>query len=317
MLRRVLLYLSEAGWAKAVVTKMGAARRVALRFVAGESLDDALRASRELNEKGLLVTLDYLGESVNRAEDTQAVVATYTSLIEQIASQKVRAGVSLKLTHLGLDIAEDLCITNLRTVLTSAQEHDIPATVDMESSHYTDDTLRIVRTMRYEYGFTNLQTVIQSYLRRSEDDMRALASEGASIRLVKGAYLENPKIAFPEKSDVDANFVKLAEIFLGADDADTGDGDSDESTFLAIASHDENMIAAALAFIEKNNVPSHRYEFQMLYGIRTARQAELVQGGHAMRVYVPFGSSWYAYFMRRLAERPANLTFFLRSLFRR
>jgi proline dehydrogenase len=307
MLRRLLLYLSEAGWAKGVVTHMGAARRVALRFVAGESLDDALRASRQLNDQGLLVTLDYLGESVHQAEDTQDVVETYTTLIETIAAQNLRAGVSLKLTHLGLDISEDLCLANLRSVLAAAQGQAVPVTVDMESSHYTENTLRIVRTMRHEYGFTNLQTVIQSYLRRSEADMRALAAEGASIRLVKGAYLEKPEIAFPEKSDVDANFITLAEIFLAAD----------EPAFLAIASHDENMIAAVLDFIAKNDVPSHRYEFQMLYGIRTARQVELAESGHAMRVYVPFGSSWYAYFMRRLAERPANLKFFLRSLFRR
>ena len=305
MLRRLLLYLSEAGWPRRMVTHWGVARQVALRFVAGETLEDALRACRELNNKGLLVTLDYLGESVHHAEDTHGVVETYTTLIEQIAAKSLKAGVSLKLTHLGLDISEELCLTNLRNVLNAARDHAVPATIDMEGSDYTEDTLRIFRIMRED--FPDLQTVIQSYLRRSEDDMRALADEGASIRLVKGAYLESPKIAFPDKVDVDANFAKLAEIFLAADDP----------AFLAIATHDERMIAAALKWIEIENVPAHRYEFQMLYGIRVVRQVALTEDGHAMRVYVPFGSSWYAYFMRRLAERPANLTFFLRSFFRR
>jgi proline dehydrogenase len=175
----------------------------------------------------------------------------------------------------------------------------------MESSAYTEKTLRIYRTMRDEYNFDNVGTVIQSYLKRTEADMQALAQEHAHIRLCKGAYLEPPTVAFPEKADVDANFVKVLEQYL------TG-GES----YLCIATHDEAMISAALDIIKKHDIPKDRYEFQMLYGIRSDRQQELANAGHVMRVYVPFGSTWYPYFVRRLAERPANLLFFMRSLFR-
>ena len=304
MLRRLLLYLSTAGWAKNVVTHFGLARRVALRFVAGETMADALRVTRQLNEQGLLVTLDYLGESVASAEDTRDVVATYRALLEEIHARQLQAGISLKLTHLGLAISEALCQTNLRHILTTAQTHNLPVTIDMEGSAYTDITLRIYRTMRDEYGFDNAGTVIQAYLYRSAEDMRQLAAEGAHIRLCKGAYLEAPEIAFPDKADVDANYVRLADAYLqAATDA-----------YLCIATHDENMIQAAQQSIRQHRVSPARYEFQTLYGIRSAKQAEIAAQGEKMRVYVPFGAAWYPYFMRRLAERPANLWFFLRAL---
>ena len=305
MLRRLLLYLSTAAWARSIVTHLGVARRVALRFVAGETAADALNVTNDLNKRGLLVTLDYLGESVARAEDTEEVVATYRHIIEQIHERGLQASVSLKLTHLGLDISEDLCQTNLRHILTAAHPHHIPLTIDMESSEYVDVTLRIYRTMRDEYGFDNVGTVIQSYLYRSAEDMQQLAAEGAHIRLVKGAYLEPPEIAYPAKADVDQNFIQLADAYLAAPKA----------AYLCIASHDENMIQAALTSIERHAVPPERYEFQMLYGIRANRQDELAAAGYKMRLYVPFGEAWYPYFMRRLAERPANLWFFIRALF--
>lgn len=303
MLRRLLLYLSSAGWARSIVTHWGLARRVALRFVAGETLDEAINVTRELNARGLLVTLDYLGESVTRAEDTQEVVDTYHAIVEQIHASNLQAGVSLKLTHLGLDINEDLCQANLRHILTAAKANGIPVTIDMESSAYTDTTLRIYRTMRDEYNFDNVGTVIQAYLYRSKEDMRQLAAEGSHIRLCKGAYLEPPEVAFPEKSDVDKNYIELARDYLQS------------SSYLCIATHDENMIQAVEQFIKAQNIPQERYEFQMLYGIRSARQEEIVTAGYKMRAYVPFGSAWYPYFMRRLAERPANLWFFTRALF--
>ena len=306
MLRRLLLYLSGASWAKQLVSGFFLSRRVARRFVAGETMLEALDATRRLNESGLLVTLDYLGESVNKAEDTESIVTTYQQLIDSIAMQKLQSGVSLKLTHLGLDISESLCVTNLRHILSAAQEKgNIPVTIDMESSYYTDTTLRIYRTMREEYGFANVGTVIQSYLYRSEEDMRQLAAEGAHIRLCKGAYLESPEIAYPDKADVDASFVRLTDDFLQAP----------EPAYLCIATHDENMIQAAQQSVKKYAVSQDRFEFQMLYGIRSNRHAELAAEGFQMRVYVPFGESWYPYFMRRLAERPANLWFFARSLF--
>jgi len=306
MLKQALLYLSTARWARRMVTGWWLARRVARRFVAGETMDDALRVTRALNDKGLLVSLDYLGEGVKQAEDTRDVVNTYVAALGQIQVYGLRASVSLKLTHLGLDISEELCLDNLRQILSAAQARDIPVTIDMESSAYTDTTLRIYRTMRDEYGFDNVGTVIQAYLRRSEDDMRKLGQEGARIRLCKGAYLEPPEIAFPRKSDVDASYVRLTELYL----------QSPPPAYLDIATHDENMIRAAQEAVRKYNVPSDRYEFQMLYGIRSARQEQLAAAGHKMRVYVPFGAAWYPYLMRRLAERPANLWFFVRSLFR-
>ncbi len=304
MLRRFLLYLSTAAWARGIVTHLGLARRVALRFVAGEKPEDALRVTHELNQRGLLVTLDYLGESVKQAEDTNEVVATYRHILEQIHQRGLQASVSLKLTHLGLDISEELCQNNLRHILTDAQQYHIPLTIDMESSDYVDVTLRLYRTMRDEYGFDNVGTVIQSYLYRSAQDMRQLVAEGSHIRLVKGAYLEPAEVAFPAKSDVDANFIRLADAYLQAS----------AEAYLCIASHDENMIQAALATIKANAVPAERYEFQMLYGIRATRQDELAAAGYKMRLYVPFGEAWYPYFMRRLAERPANLWFFARGL---
>lgn len=307
MLRRLLLYLSTARWMRGLVTHFGPTRWMALRFVAGEKLEQAVNTSRQLNDEGILVTLDYLGESVHRVEDTYAVAEMYQAILQAIHDHGLDASISLKLTHLGLDIGEEVCVNNLRAILGKAKSHAIPVTIDMENTPYTDITLRIYRTMRDEYDFNNVGTVIQSYLYRSEEDMRQLAEEGAHVRLCKGAYLEPPNLAFPEKADVDRNYVNLTEQYL----------QHNSGAYLCIATHDENMISAAERFIKQNSIPDDRYEFQMLYGIRSSRQRELAAGGYKMRVYVPFGEAWYPYFMRRLAERPANLWFFVRSLVRR
>lgn len=312
ILRRFLFYLSAAGWAKAIVGHFFLARRVALRFVAGETMDDAIAVTKQLNSQGLLVSLDYLGESVTNAAEAQEVAETYKTLLKRIATENLLSSVSLKLTHMGLDISEDLCVTNLRHILTTAKENgNIPVTIDMEGSKYTDVTLRIYRTLRDEYHFDNVGTVIQTNLRRSDDDMAQLAEEGAHIRLVKGAYFEPPDIAYPQKADVDAAFVRIMDAYLQVA-AKNVDG---KSPYLCIATHDENMIASAQAIVSAHGVDKTHYEFQMLYGIRTARQSELVASGDKIRVYVPFGEAWYPYFMRRLAERPANLWFFAKSLF--
>lgn len=305
LLRRVLLYLAAASWARQIVENWAVARVVARRFVAGQTMADALEVTRSLNARGLLASLDYLGESVHNAEDTRDVVQTYQRLLEKIAAENLKAGVSLKLTHLGLDISDELCVNNLRAVLEAAKPHNLPVTIDMESSDYTERTLRIYRLLRDEYGFSNVGTVIQAYLYRSEDDMAALAAEGAHIRLCKGAYLEPPSVAFPDKADVDTHFVHLMEQFLAAP----------PPAYLCIATHDERMISAAETLIREERGAQGRYEFQMLYGIRNARQDELARAGYPVRVYVPFGEAWYPYFMRRLAERPANLGFFLRGFF--
>lgn len=307
MLRKFLLYLSAATWARNLVTKWGFARRAALRFVAGETQDAAFDVVRNLNEKGLHVTLDYLGESVAKADDTIEVVSTYQELARRIKAEGLNSDLSLKPTHLGLDISEELCFENLRQILTTAKANDVSIRIDMESSKHTDLTLRIYRALRDEHGFDNLGTVIQAYLFRSEADMKALAAEGAHIRIVKGAYLESPSIVYAEKADVDTNFIKLADQYLLAG----------PPAYLAIATHDENMIAAAEKTIREHNIPANQYEFQMLYGIRPTRQEEIAKAGHLMRVYVPFGEAWYPYFVRRLAERPANVWFFAKSFFSR
>jgi proline dehydrogenase len=304
MMRRFLLYLSAAAWARGLTTHFWLARNMARRFIAGETINDAVQATKALNAQGLLVSLDYLGESVLKAEETQPVVAAYRSLLGRIKAEGLRAGVSLKLTQLGLDVTEDLCVTNLRAILETAGE--IEVALDMESSAYVDSTLRIYRRMRDEFGFKNVGTVIQAYLYRTKDDMRQLASEGATIRLVKGAYLEPESVAFPAKADVDKNFDEVMRQYLPAP----------PPAYLQIATHDETLIQAGIDAANTLKLPPERYEFQMLYGIRTSRQLELVQAGYQLRIYVPFGEAWYPYFMRRLAERPANLWFFTRSIFR-
>ena len=307
MLRQTLLYFSTADWARNIATHWPLAKRVARRFVAGETMSDALATTQKLNANGILVTLDYLGESISNETDAHEVLETYLQLLDRIHAEQLKATVSLKLTHIGYDISEELAVLNLRQILQRAQEHGIKITIDMESTAYTEATLRIYRTMRDEYHFDNVGTVIQAYLRRSEADIEVLASEGSRIRLCKGAYLEPPELAFPEKADVDANYVKLAGAFFSTNRS---------NSYLELATHDENMIQAALNIIDQRNITPERYEFQMLYGVRGDRQQKLADAGHKMRVYVPFGDAWYPYFVRRLAERPANLWFFLRSLFR-
>ncbi|MCA9903006.1 MAG: proline dehydrogenase family protein [Anaerolineae bacterium] len=306
MLRRILLYLSSALWARRIVTHWGVARRMARRFVAGETLEEAITAAQSLKNRGLLVSLDYLGESVRNAQDTADVVAMYHRLLARIEETETQASVSLKLTHLGLDISEDLCITNLRQILTDAQARNLLVTIDMESSAYTERTLRIYRTMHDEYDFKNVGTVLQTYLYRTAEDARALAVEGAHIRLCKGAYLEPPAVAFPQKADVDRNFVTIMTDFLK----------TPGTAYLCIASHDEGILQQAEALLTQDPSLTSRSEFQMLYGVRSARQDTLAKAGYPVRVYMPFGEAWYPYFMRRLAERPANLWFMVKNLLR-
>jgi proline dehydrogenase len=307
MLRAFFLYLSTAAWARRLVMHWGPARGFAMRFVAGETVESALAIAKKLNGQGLRVSLDYLGESVHQAEETRQVVATYRQLLTGIHTGALQAGVSLKLTHLGLDISPELCLANLRDLLKLAAEYKLPVTIDMENTPYTDRTLQLYRALCLDEGFSILGTVIQAYLYRSEADMRALAAEGARIRLCKGAYLESPDLAYPQKTEVDANYLRLSRLFLEAP----------PPAYLELATHDEHMINGALAIIREQGLGQDRYEFQMLYGIRGGRQLELVAQGEPVRVYLPFGEAWYPYFMRRLAERPANVWFLLRSLFRK
>lgn len=309
MLRALFLYLSRAAWAKRLVTRWGLARRVARRFVAGETLEEAIAAVRRLNEKGITATVDVLGESVTDAEMAQQAAASYLILLEAIRVNDLAATVSLKLTALGLDIDEGLCREHMRRILSRAREVGTRVTIDMEDHPYTQRTLDLYRALRHEDGFDNVGTVIQAYLYRSDADIAALAAEGAEIRLCKGAYKEPPEIAYPRKKDVNAAFVRQMKVLLDA--ALEGRG------YPGIATHDERIIAEAKAYAEARRIPREAYEFQMLYGVRPALQEQLVAEGYRLRVYVPYGTQWYPYFMRRLAERPANVWFFVSNLFRR
>ena len=308
MLRTMLFYLAGASWARRFAMNFAPIRRTALRFVAGETLQDALDATRRLNENGLAATLDHLGESVADEAHARLAADAYLELLDAISAHGLQASVSLKLTHLGLDIREELCVENLRRVVQRARERGTHVTIDMESSAYTDATLRVFRKVRRE--FDNVGTVIQAYLYRSEDDMRALAAEGAFVRLCKGAYHEPSDRAFPDKSDVDANFVRLAQMYLSEEARAAG-------AFLAIATHDERIIETLKAYIQEHHIPQDAFEFQMLYGIRPRLQMRLRDEGFRVRIYVGYGTEWYPFFMRRLAERPANVWFVLKHLFRR
>lgn len=308
MLRSFFLYLSQAHWAKDLLMRVGPARRSARRFVAGDTLDDAINVTRSLNQRGLDVTLDYLGESVTDEAGALQATQAYIDMLDRIAASGVGATVSVKLTQLGLDIREDLCLANMRRILDRARQTGNHITIDMESSDYTDATLRVFRTLRREYD--NMGTAIQAYLYRSEADMKALASEGAFVRLCKGAYKEPADRAFPDKADVDANFVRLTELFLSPEAQAAG-------AYLAIGTHDERMISAARAYIRAHDVPYDRFEFQMLYGIRPRLQEQLRDDGFKVRIYVGYGTEWYSFYMRRLAERPANVWFIVSNFFRR
>jgi len=292
-----------------MIMAMPLATRMARRFVAGETLDDAMRTVQALNQKGLLVSLDHLGENVHTEADASRAVQDYLDLLDRIAASRVRANASLKLTQLGLDVGEEICINNMRRILQRAKDTNNFIRIDMEGSAYTERTLRVFRTLREDYGFSNVGIVIQAYLFRSEKDVQELATEGANIRLCKGAYKEPPNIAFPLKADVDANYVKLMQIYL--DDSSRGTG-----AYIGVATHDDKMINATKQFVAAKNIAKDRFEFQMLYGIRPQAQEQLVADGYKMRVYVPYGTEWYPYFMRRLAERPANVWFLAKNMLR-
>ncbi len=302
MLRTILLKLSEnkalARWSM----KNGVSRRVSQRFVAGETLDQAIAAARTLNAAGFPVSLDLLGENVLDREGATRAADTYVAMFDRIAADKLDGNISLKLTQLGLDLDPELCEASLLRIADCAAGRRNFVRVDMEGSPYTQRTVDLVRRVRAHTDAVG--TVIQSYLFRSEQDVRDLIAAQCRIRLVKGAYKEPAEIAFPAKSDVDANFVSLMKILLPS------------GIYHAIATHDSRMIQATKDFANAQGIGKDKFEFQMLYGIRTDLQKSLRAEGYRVRVYIPFGTDWYPYFMRRLAERPANLTFFLRNFFR-
>jgi proline dehydrogenase len=301
MLRAVFLALSRSQSLQRAALRNRVLRRAALRFVAGEQLPDALDAVRRLNAAGLSATLDFLGEGVTSTARAEASGEAYGHILDAIRSSGVQSHLSLKLTQLGLDVDTLLCRTILGRILERA--HETFVRIDMESSLYTDRTLRLFEDL-WADGYRNVGVVIQSYLRRSAADVERLIALGARIRLVKGAYAEPPSVAFPRKQDVDDNFARLSEQLLL------------RGTYPAIATHDERLIEHAIRTAAAHNVSTDRFEFQMLYGIRRDLQAQLRRRGYRVRIYVPFGDEWYSYFMRRLAERPANVLFVLRSVVR-
>jgi len=280
---------------------------MAHRFVAGETQEEALEAVAVLNRDGLLATLDHLGENVTSEHEARDATTEILELVEGIAAHDLRSGVSLKLTQLGLDLHPALAVENLERIVARAAEVGRFVRIDMESADYVQPTLDLFEGLWSRYK--NVGVVIQSYLYRSADDVARLIQMGASVRLVKGAYDEPPEVAFPDKADTDANYVRLMEQ-LFCDEAQA------RGVFPAIATHDEHLIAWAKEHTRERQISPERFEFQMLYGIRPGLQRKLVAQGYRVRAYVPYGREWFPYFMRRLAERPANVLFFVRNLFR-
>jgi proline dehydrogenase len=302
VLRSLILAAADSPRLQRFVTRYGF-RLGASRFVAGETLDDAVPVLRRLNENGLLTNTTLLGEGVRDEAETRALVTTYRQILDRIHTESLRTNLAVKLTQLGLLIDEELAHRNVSELVAHAAQRGNFVRIDMEESRHVDATLHIYRRLR-ESGHENVGAVLQSYLFRSEDDLAALLPLAPNLRIVKGAYLEPAEIAYPKKSDVDAAYVSLMEASLG------GEG------FTAIATHDETLIEHAMALAREGALPNERFQFQMLYGVRPRLQLDLVARGYDVLVATPYGPEWYRYLMRRLAERPANLLFFLRNLLR-
>jgi len=298
--RNLLLYLSESRRFKSFLTRFKAFNNVTKRFVAGEQISDAAEAIRQLNGKGITASFDHLGESIKSEAETRDEVNEYLRVLEAIDKHGLDSNVSVKLTQLGLDIDPDLCIENARKIVERAAISNNFVRIDMEDSTKTEATIHVFERLRREMD--NVGIVIQSYLYRSAKDVERLLEMGARIRLCKGAYSEPATVAYPRKADVDANYVELMQTLL------------DSEIYHGIATHDEAMIAATKSYAGKRGISTDRFEFQMLFGIRRDLQEKLIKEGYRVRVYVPYGRFWYPYFMRRLAERPANIGFVLRNM---
>jgi len=302
MLKGTLLYLSQNNTLRNFVMHNRATRAVSRRFVAGEALDQAIEATRTLNQRGMHVSLDHLGENVSDAKEATSAAQDYINILDRIKQTGVDANISIKLTALGLDISQELCEQNVCRILEYAQQFPIFVRIDMEGSAYTERTVDI--TLRMHKRYEHVGTVIQSCMYRSKKDIEQLIAQGVRVRLVKGAYREPKTVAFQQKSEVDHNFVRLMTMLLL------------HGNYPAIATQDEAIINATCKFARDNGISKSVFEFQMLYGIRRDLQEKLVKQGYNVRVYVPYGSQWYPYLMRRLAERPANLVFVLNNAIR-
>lgn len=302
-IRNFFLFLSKNKTMTKLAKKYGL-RFGASRFVAGENIDQTIKVIKGLNAQGLAVTLDYLGEFVDSEGESMEVAAQSINAIEAIGQEKnLNAQLSLKLTSLGLDISEEVVLRNLHQILETAKKHQVFVTIDMEDFNHCQKTIEIFKKLQVKYD--HVGTVLQAYLYRTVDDIMNLSQYSPNLRLVKGAYKEPPTVAFPEKKDVDENFKNIIKLHLL------------NGHYTAVATHDDVMIEYTKRLVREHNISNDRFEFQMLYGIRPERQLELVKEGYKMRVYVPFGTDWYGYFMRRLAERPANVGFVLKGILKR
>ncbi|MDW8320167.1 MAG: proline dehydrogenase family protein [Armatimonadota bacterium] len=300
--RTVVLKIASLPSVRQLITRGRLFRKLVDRFVAGETLQDAIRVAKQLQSRGMKASIDYLGESVHDRQMAEGVVAEYLKVLPTLAREGLDTQVSVKLTQLGLDIESQFCLNNLERIVQCARDTDGFVRIDMESSEYTQRTLDIFYALHDRYP--NLGVVVQAYLYRSEEDIDQLIGCRASVRLCKGAYAEPPHVAYPKRGQVNASFRRLMQKLLLHGHAP------------ALATHDESIIRDAIAFARSNNISPQRFEFEMLYGIRRDLQEKLVAQGYQMRVYVPYGEAWYPYFTRRLAERPANLLFFLRHVLR-
>ena len=301
-MRKALLWLSERQRVFNFIKRNGLARRFASRFVAGETVETAIEAVREINKKGISASLDLLGESVTKESEAAGARDEYLGMLSRIQETGVNSKVSLKLTQMGFDISEELCLANMRAILDRAKALKTFVRLDMESSAYTQRTLDFFHHQLSQDYQQVCGVVIQSCLRRSEKDIEDLVERQVRVRLCKGAYLEPPTVAFPDKADVDRNYVTLMERLM------------EHGNYPGIATHDEKIINHAREFARRKSIPNERFEFQMLFGVRRDLQETLRKAGYNMRVYIPFGSQWYPYLMRRLAERPANIAFMLGNI---
>ncbi|HYV81948.1 MAG TPA: proline dehydrogenase family protein [Pyrinomonadaceae bacterium] len=300
--RDSLLWLSEREGLKDFATRFRFFKKLTTRFVAGDSIDEVIPFIRQLNSENCTASFDHLNESVGSAAEAEQEVTEYLNILAKIDESHIRSNVSIKLTQFGLGLDPELAYRNARRVVEEAQRRGNFVRVDMEGSDVTQVTIDIFKRLRAEFGLNDVGIVLQSYLYRTYADAQELVKLPARIRICKGAYSEPPEVAFPDKKDVDANYVKVMQLLLGS------------GTYHGIATHDPKMIDATIDFVKREGIGKEKFEFQMLYGIRRDLQRQLARDGYNVRIYVPYGKHWYPYFMRRLAERPANVWFVMKNL---
>jgi proline dehydrogenase len=302
--RSALIYLSRQEGLKDFATRFSLFKKLTTRFIAGENIDEAVATIKDVNARGCTATFDHLNESVSGTAETEAEVREYLDVLARIDESDIDSNVSIKLTQFGLEIDTDLAYRNARRVVEDAVRRGNFVRVDMEGSNVTQSTIDVFKRLRDEFGLNDVGVALQSYLYRTMDDARALLKIPARIRICKGAYNEPPEVAYPDKKDVDDNYVRVMQLLLSS------------GVYHGIATHDPKMIDATVAFAQREGIGKDAFEFQMLYGIRRDLQEQLARDGYRMRVYVPYGKHWYPYFMRRLAERPANIWFVMKNMFK-